>query len=148
VSPSQKIKLNEMTPLFFTTHYQQKTMSHPTPRRILGVTRGPNGPFLRELFHNQSQLVVQLQVANNDLTNSGDRHPGRRSQCALPSHVGGGTNNPHQHASTTGGQSSRNAKAADPVSRINLAQINVQLPTPHLSPYLNTDSLFAHGFHL
>ena len=33
-----------------------------------------------------------------------------------------------------------------PVSRINLARNNVQLPTPHLSPYLNTDSLFAHGF--
>src|SRR5882724_8593123 len=33
-----------------------------------------------------------------------------------------------------------------PLSHINLARINVQLLTPHLSPYLNTDSLFAHGF--
>src|SRR5882724_1056570 len=33
-----------------------------------------------------------------------------------------------------------------PISCINLARNNVQLPTPHLSPYLNTDSLFAHGF--
>ena len=32
------------------------------------------------------------------------------------------------------------------VSHINLAWNNVQLPTPHLSPYLNTDSLFVHGF--
>src|SRR5882724_6797024 len=32
------------------------------------------------------------------------------------------------------------------LSRINLAPNNVQLPTPHLSPYLNTNSLFAHGF--
>src|SRR5882724_4378810 len=33
-----------------------------------------------------------------------------------------------------------------PVSHINLAQNNVQLPTLLLSPYLNTDSLFIHGF--
>src|SRR5882724_8239031 len=32
------------------------------------------------------------------------------------------------------------------VSHINLAWNNVQLPTPHLSPYLNTDSLFIQGF--
>ena len=35
---------------------------------------------------------------------------------------------------------------ASTLSRINLARNNVQLPTPHLSPYLNTDSPFAHGF--
>jgi len=28
---------------------------------------GPNGPFLHELFHNQSQLVQQLQDTNNTL---------------------------------------------------------------------------------
>src|SRR5882724_3323562 len=33
-----------------------------------------------------------------------------------------------------------------PVSHINLARNNVQLPTLHLSPYLNTDSLFIQGF--
>src|SRR5882724_13012292 len=33
-----------------------------------------------------------------------------------------------------------------PVSRINLARNNVQLLTPLLSPYLNTDSLFIHEF--
>jgi len=32
------------------------------------------------------------------------------------------------------------------LSHINLAWNNVQLPTPHLSPYLNTNSLFLHGF--
>src|SRR5882724_12333516 len=32
------------------------------------------------------------------------------------------------------------------VSHINLEQNNVQLLTPHLSPYLNTDSLLIHGF--
>ena len=39
-----------------------------------------------------------------------------------------------------------NEVAAKALSRINLARNNIQLPTPHLSPYLNTDSLFAHGF--
>jgi len=34
------------------------------------------------------------------------------------------------------------------VSRINLARNNGQLPTPHLSPYLNTDSYSPMGFHL
>src|SRR5882724_3214091 len=28
---------------------------------------GPNGPFLCELFHNQSQQLAQLQTANNVL---------------------------------------------------------------------------------
>src|SRR5882724_2860282 len=32
------------------------------------------------------------------------------------------------------------------LSCIKLARNNVQLLTPHLSPYLNTDSLFVHGF--
>jgi len=32
------------------------------------------------------------------------------------------------------------------LSCINLAQNNIQLTTPHLSPYLNTDSLFVQGF--
>jgi len=34
------------------------------------------------------------------------------------------------------------------LSHINLAWNNVQLPTLHLSPYLNTNSLFVHDFHL
>ena len=28
---------------------------------------GPNGPFLHELFHNQSQQLTQVQTANNAL---------------------------------------------------------------------------------
>src|SRR5882724_11157396 len=35
---------------------------------------------------------------------------------------------------------------AQMISCINLARNNVQLPTPLLSPYLNTDTLFVHGF--
>jgi len=30
---------------------------------------GPNGPFLCELFHNQSQQLTQLQTTNNTLHN-------------------------------------------------------------------------------
>src|SRR5882724_4440337 len=55
-----------MTPLFFTTHYQQTTMSHQLPDEYWD-SLGPNGPFLHELFHNQLQLVAQLQVTNNGL---------------------------------------------------------------------------------
>jgi len=55
-----------MTPLFFTTHYQQTTMSHQLQDKYW-ESLGPNSPFLCELFHNQSQLVVQLQAANNEL---------------------------------------------------------------------------------
>jgi len=41
-------------------------MSHQLPDEYW-ESLGPNGLFLHELFHNQSQLVKQLQVANNDL---------------------------------------------------------------------------------
>jgi len=87
-------------------------MSHQLPDEYW-ESLGPNGPFLRELFHNQLQLVMQLQAANNDLQTQVMDALGRRSQHGLPSHVGCGMNNPHQHASTYRGQSSRNAKAAD-----------------------------------
>ena len=46
--------------------YQQTTMSHQLTDKYW-ESLGPNGPFLCELFHNQLQLVVQLQVANNNL---------------------------------------------------------------------------------
>src|SRR5882724_11697497 len=36
-------------------------------------------------------------------------------------------------------------KCLPPLSHINLAWNYVQLLTPHLSPYLNTDSLFIYG---
>ena len=41
-------------------------MSHQLPDEYWDLL-GPTGPFLCELFHNQSQLVTQLQVTNNDL---------------------------------------------------------------------------------
>jgi len=55
-----------MTPLLFTTHYQLSAMSHQLPDKYWD-SLGPNGPFLWENFHNQSQLVTQLQATNNDL---------------------------------------------------------------------------------
>src|SRR5882724_693956 len=55
-----------MTPLLFTMHYQLSAMSHQLPDKYWD-SLGLNGPFLHELFHNQSQLVTQLQVINNDL---------------------------------------------------------------------------------
>ena len=55
-----------MTPLLFAMHYQLSAMSHQLPDEYLDLL-GPNGPFLCELFHNQLQLVAQLQVTNNDL---------------------------------------------------------------------------------
>src|SRR5882724_9483468 len=47
-------------------HYQQTTMLHQLPDKYWELL-GPNGPFLHKLFHNQSQLVAQLQEANNNL---------------------------------------------------------------------------------
>src|SRR5882724_529823 len=64
--PHRRSSSIEMTPLFFTMHYQQTTMSHQLPYEYWELL-GPNGPFLCKLFHNQSQLVIQLQPANNDL---------------------------------------------------------------------------------
>src|SRR5882724_12890073 len=43
-------------------------------------------------------------------------------------------------------QMSKSVIAGMPISHINLARNNVQLPTLHLSPYLNTYYLFIHGF--
>ena len=60
--PSQKIKLYSDDPTLSTMHYQQATKSDEYLDSL-----GPNGPFLFKLFHNQSQLVAQLQASNNDL---------------------------------------------------------------------------------
>src|SRR5882724_8310278 len=54
-----------MTPLLFTMHYQLSAMSHQLPDEYWDLL-GPNGPFLHENFHNQSQLITQLQATNND----------------------------------------------------------------------------------
>ena len=41
-------------------------MSHQLPDKYWD-SLGNNGPFLHKLFHNQPQLVAQLQAANNNL---------------------------------------------------------------------------------
>src|SRR5882724_6154557 len=52
--------------LLFTMHNQLSAMSHQLPDEYWELLV-LNSPFLCELFHNQSQLVTQLQAANNDL---------------------------------------------------------------------------------
>src|SRR5882724_1743274 len=47
-------------------HYQLSAMSHQLPDEYWDPL-GLNSPFLCKLFHNQSQLVTQLQATNNDL---------------------------------------------------------------------------------
>jgi len=42
------------------------TMSHILTEEYW-ESLGPNGPFLCKLFHNQSQQLAQLQMANNSL---------------------------------------------------------------------------------
>src|SRR5467141_2844235 len=63
VSPSQKINLYPDNPTFLSTFY---TMSHCLTEEYW-ESLGPNGPFLCELFHTQSQQLSQLQLANNIL---------------------------------------------------------------------------------
>jgi len=73
---------------------------------------GPNGPFLCELFHNQSQQLSQLQMTNNtlhiqtleaqsDITDAATKATSAIAQAIL-------TNMP------TGSHLSRGIKAADP----------------------------------
>src|SRR5882724_2372068 len=102
-----------MTPLLFTMHYQLPAMSHQLLDKYWD-SLGPNGPFLCELFHNQSQLVTQLQVANNDLQtrvmDAADNVANAASQAA--SAVACTILTSMQ--TSGGGQLTRNAKASDP----------------------------------
>src|SRR5882724_6355960 len=102
-----------MTPLFFTTYYQQTTMSHQLPDEYW-ESLGPNGPFLWELFHNQSQLVTQLQAANNDLQTRVMDAPDDVAKAASQAASAVARTILTNAQAPTGGQSSRNAKAADP----------------------------------
>jgi len=68
VLPSQKIKLypdnpTHSHPILLSTFF---TMSHHLTEEYW-ESLGPNGPFLPELFHTQSQKLTQLQSANNVL---------------------------------------------------------------------------------
>src|SRR5882724_8359599 len=71
VFPSQKIKLYPDDPThchlyIITTDCMTLTMSHHLTEEYW-ESLGPSGPFLCELFHNQSQQLAQLQTANNVL---------------------------------------------------------------------------------
>src|SRR5882724_8162602 len=93
--------------------YQQTTMSHQLPDKYWD-SLGPNSLFLLTLFHNQSQLVAQLQVTNNDLQtqmlDAPDDVANAPSQAALAVAQMILTN----IQAPAGGQLMRNAKAADP----------------------------------
>src|SRR5882724_13538058 len=111
--PHRRSNSPQMTPLFFIMHYQLSDMSHQLPDECWD-SLGPNGPFLCKLFHNQYQLVAQLQAANNDLQtqmlDAPDDVANVASQAALAMAQMILTN----VQVLTGGQVMRNAKAADP----------------------------------
>jgi len=58
---------------------------------------GHNCPFLHELFHNQSQQLAQLQMANNTLE---DCHgfPDQHLRCSSHGHVSHSAGHPNEHA--------------------------------------------------
>src|SRR5882724_6279085 len=88
-------------------------MSHQLPDEYW-ESLGPNSPFLHELFHNQLQLVMQLQAANNKLqtrvmdTPDDVANVASQAVLAVAQTILTNTHVP------TGGQSLRNAKAANP----------------------------------
>ena len=94
-------------------HYQQTTMSHQLPDKYWELL-GPNGPFLRELFHNQLQLVMQLQAANNDLQTQVMDAPDDIVNAASQATSAVARTILTNTQAPTGGQSLRNTKAADP----------------------------------
>src|SRR5882724_4871900 len=101
-----------MTPLFFIMHYQLSAMFHQLPYEYWD-SPGLNGPFLCELFHNQSQLVAQLQAANNDLQTQVMDAPDDVANAASQAMSAVARKILTNAHTPTGGQSSRNAKAAD-----------------------------------
>jgi len=94
-------------------HYQQTTMSHQLPDKYWD-SLGPNGPFLHKLFHNQSQLVAQLQAANNDLQTQMLDAPDNVANAASQAASAVAWMILTNVQALTGGQPMRNAKAASP----------------------------------
>ena len=88
-------------------------MSHQLPDEYWDLL-GHNGPFLCELFYNQSQLVTQLQAANSNLQtqmlDALDDVANVASQAELAVAQTILTN----VQALAGGQPMRNAKVADP----------------------------------
>ena len=88
-------------------------MSHQLPDKYWELL-GPNSPFLCELFHNQSQLVTQLQAANNDLQTWVMDAPDDVANVASQAMLAVAQTILTNIQVPTGGQLTRNAKAADP----------------------------------
>src|SRR5882724_9175675 len=95
-----------------TMHYQQTTMSHQLPDKYWD-SLGPNGLFLHEPFHNQSQLVAQLQATNNNLQtgilDALDDVANAASSC-----VSCGTNDPHQCTGTGWRPANKECQSSQP----------------------------------
>src|SRR5882724_8229833 len=102
-----------MTPLLFTMHYQLSAMSHQLPDESWDLL-GPNSPFLCELFHNQSQLVAQLQVTNNDLQTRVMDAPDDIDNVASQAALAVACTILTSMQTSAGGQLTRDAKASDP----------------------------------
>ena len=88
-------------------------MSHQLPDEYWD-SLGPNAPFLHEFFHNQSQLVAQLQAANNDLQTWTLEAPDDGANVASQAASSVAWTILTNVQVLTGGQLTRNAKAADP----------------------------------
>ena len=88
-------------------------MSHQLPDEYWD-TLGLNGPFLHEFFHNQSQLVTQLQAANNDLQTRVMDAPDNVANMASQAASAVAHTILTSMQMLAGGQPSRNAKASDP----------------------------------
>src|SRR5882724_11187395 len=88
-------------------------MSHQLPDKYWDLL-GPNGPFLHKIFHNQSQLVTQLQAANNDLQTQMLDAPDNVANAAFQTTLAVAQTILTNIQAPMGGQPTRNANAADP----------------------------------
>src|SRR5882724_1354130 len=102
-----------MTPLLFTTHYQLSSMSHQLPDEYWDLL-GLNGPFLHKIFHNQSQLVAQLQVTNNDLQTRVMDAPDNVANTASQAALAVAHTILTSMQMSAGGQPTQNTKASNP----------------------------------
>src|SRR5882724_8573454 len=102
-----------MTPLLFTMHYQLSAMSHQLPDKYWD-SLGLNGPFLCELFHNQSQLITQLQVTNSNLQTQVMDTPDNVANVASQAALAVAHTILTSMQTSARGQLTRNAKASDP----------------------------------
>src|SRR5882724_5796343 len=88
-------------------------MSHQLPDEYWD-SLGPNSPFLCKLFHNQSQLVAQPQVTNNDLQTRVMDAPDDVANAASVAVLAVAHTILTSMQTSSGGQLTRNTKASDP----------------------------------